>query len=408
MKRLLLLCAIIMMGATWVPESAFAGEEEARFKFGGSMRGRFEFFRFSQDETGSKKDTRGRIRYRFRFDGKFRVNERAKFQFRLVSGNDSRSGNQTIGDPGDFAPNKFAIRTAMMTLTPWADGRLPGDKGYWGFDFGRVTNPFVWKGNGRDMMLWDNDIALGGLSSVFNYKVGDSGKLLFNAGWYMIDEESSGEKDPAMGAAQLGFTAGKKTRAGIRGSFYHYYELDEDFIHRGVDGENVDGSKGATASGGNVPDGLTGSVDGGKLDLVSTQGFVGFMAGSVTMTAFGGYSTNLSAEASELFPGVGKENIAYNAGLEGGNRKGWFKLGAAYFYIEANAAPSQFIDSDFLDGHTNRHGMLVYFQKQVMKSTDFNVQLFSSDAIETGDKDAGDSVKNSERVRLQVDLLYRF
>ncbi len=408
MKRLLLLCAIIAMGTTWIPESAFAGEGEARFNFGGSMRGRFEFFRFSEDEMGNKRDTRSRIRYRFRFDGKFRVNDRAKFQFRLVSGNDSRSGNQTIGDPVDFGPNSFTIRKAMMTLTPWADGKLPGDKGYWGFDFGRVTNPFVWKGNGRDMMLWDNDIALGGLSTVFNYKVGDSGRLLVNAGWYAIDENKSGEKDPAMGAAQLGFTAGKKTRAGVRGSFYHYYELDEDFVHRGVDGENVDGSDGATSSGGNVPDGLTGSVDGGKLDVVSTQGFVGFMAGSVAMTAFGGYSTNLSAEASELFPGVDKENVAYNAGLEGGNRKGWFKLGTAYFYIEANAFPSQFIDSDFLDGHTNRHGLLVYFQKQVMKSTDFNVQLFSSDAIETGDEGTEDSIKDSERVRLQVDLLYRF
>jgi len=408
LKRLLLLCTIIAMGTMWIPESGFAGEGEARFKFGGSMRGRFEYFRFSEDESGkSKQDPRGRLRYRFRLDGKFRVNDRAKFQFRLVSGNDSRSGNQTIGDPVDFGPNSFSIRKAMMTLTPWADGKLPGDKGYWGFDFGRVTNPFVWKGNGRDMMLWDNDIALGGLSTVFNYKVGDTSRLLFNAGWYAIDENKDGDKDPAMGAAQLGFTAGGKTRAGIRGSFYHFYELDEDFVHRGVDGKNADGSKGSTSSGGNVPDGLTGSVDGGKLDVVSTQGFVGFMAGSVAMTGFGGYSTNMSAEASELFPGVDKENVAYNGGLEGGNRKGWFKLGAAYFYIEANAFPSQFIDSDFLDGHTNRHGLLLYFQKQVMKSTDFNVQLFSSDAIETGDVTEA-LIKDSERVRLQVDLLYRF
>lgn len=372
------------------------------------MRGRFEFFRYSEDETGSKKDSRGRVRYRFRLDGKIRVNEKAKFQFRLVSGNDSRSGNQTIGDPVDFGPNNFSIRTAMMTLTPWADGKLPGDRGYWGFDFGRVTNPFVWKGNGRDMMLWDNDIALGGLSSVFNYKLGNTGKLLFNAGWYMIDEESSGDKDPALGAAQLGFTGGKDLRAGIRGSFYHFYELDDDFISRGATGENTDGTDGVTESGGNVPDGLTGSVDGGKLDAVATQAFVGFKVKSVKMTAFGGYGTNLSAEPSQEYPSVGKENVAWNAGLEGGNRKGWFLLGVAYFHIEANAFPSQFIDSDFLDGRTNREGGFVYFQKEMIKNTDFNVQLFSSDAIVTNVEGVEASVKNSERVRLQVDLLYRF
>jgi hypothetical protein len=184
-------------------------------------------------------------------------------------------------------------------------------------------------------------------------------------------------------------------------------ELNADFISRGATGENLDGSDGVTSSGGNVPDGLTGDPAGGKLEVVSTQAFVSTKIASVRFTLFGGYSSNLTAEPSREFPGVGKNDIAYNFGLEGGNKKKLMLLGAAWFYIEANAFPSQFIDSDFLDGRTNRKGLLIYFNKQVLKNTDFNIQLFGSDAIsvETG---LEESVKNSERVRLQVDLLYKF
>ena len=403
MKRLLLSVAVIALGAAWHPAPSVAGDDEGRFKFGGSMRGRFEFFRFSEDETGTKKDTRGRIRYRFRLDGKITLNNRANFQFRLVSGNDSRSGNQTLGDPVDFGPNNFAIRSAAMVLTPWPDGRLPDDKGYWTFDFGRVKNAFVWKGHGKDMMLWDNDISLAGAGTQFGHQLGSPSRFWFNTGYYVIDEEGSGV-DPYITPAQIGFLfGGDNVKAGIRGSYWYFAELDSSFIQRGVDGAG-----GVTSSGGNIPDGLTGSVYGGTLKVLSTQAFVSAKAGPVPLTAFGGYSTNLSAEPSQIFPGIGKNAVAWNAGLEGGTKKKVIKLGLVWYYIKANAFPSQFIDSDFLDGHTNRQGPLFYLSKQVLKATDFNTQIFWSDAIETDDPGYGDSAKASERVRVQVDLLYRF
>jgi len=406
LKRTFLAAAIVALSCAWAPADSRAGDDESRFKFGGSMRGRYEFFRYSQDETDSKKDTRGRIRYRFRFDGKITVNPRANFNFRIVTGNDSRSGNVTIGSPFDFGPSNVTVRHAMMVLTPWEDGKLPDDKGYWRFDFGRVKNPFVWKGHGRDMMLWDNDIALGGLGTQFGHELGSSAKFFINIGYYVIDENSSGNKDPYVAPAQLGFLGGgENTHAGLRGSFYYMAELDADFIDRGVDSKK--GEDGVTDAGGNVPDGLTGSVDGGKLEVVSTQAFVSTRLVKVPFTVFGGYSTNLTAEPSQLYPGVGKNAVAYNAGLEGGSQKKVILLGAAYYHIEANAFPSQFIDSDFLDGHSNREGLLLYLSKNVMKSTDFNTQLFWSDAIDTTDG-LESSVENSERVRLQVDLLYKF
>jgi hypothetical protein len=405
LKRLLLSIAVIALGAAWHPAPSSAGDDdEGRLKLGGSMRGRFEFFRFSEDETGTKRDTRGRIRYRFRLDGKVTINPRANFQFRLVSGNDSRSGNQTIGDPVDFGPNNIAIRSAMMVLTPWEDGKLPNGKGYWKFDFGRVKNPYVWKGSGKDMMLWDNDIALGGFGTQFGHQLGSQASFWINTGYYQIDENGSGPVDPYMAPVQVGITfGGDNVKAGIRGSYWYMTELDSLFVQRGVDGEG-----GVTSSGGNIQDGLTGSVYGGTLRVVSTQAFVSGKVGSVPLVLYGGYSTNLTAEPSQIYPGIGKSANAYNAGIEGGSKKKVMKLGLAFFYIEANAYPSQYIDSDFLDGRTNRYGPFLYLSKEVMKKTDFNTQIFWSDAIETDNEGYGVSASASERTRVQIDLLYHF
>ena len=408
-KRILTLVAggLLLTAAGFVTDSQ-AEETKKRLQFGGSIRGRYELMSFSANEDGSKKDSRGRLRYRLRLDGKALINPKAQFYFRLVSGTDSRSGNVTLGDPADYAPNLLSIRHAALVYSPWDMGKLPGGKGQWKFDFGRVKNPYMWKGHGKDMMLWDGDISLAGAGTQFDHKLGDTGSFFVNAGYYAIDENSKGDKDPYLAPVQLGLLfGGGKTTFGARGSYYYMNELDANFVSRGVNGENVDGSNGATNSGGNVEDGLTGSADGGKLAVISTQAFVSTALGSVPLTLSGGYSENTSAKASVMHPGVEKNSIAYNIGLEGGAKKKALLLGAGWYHIEANAFPSQFIDSDLLDGFTNREGLLIYMSKTIMKSTDFNIQFFSSDAIAT-DPGLEGSVENADRDRLQVDIMYKF
>jgi hypothetical protein len=383
-------------------ESRAAGETKDRLSFSGDIRGRFEVFKYSIDATGNEKDTRSRIRYRFRLNGKAIINNRANFQMLIGTGLfDNRSGNVTLGDPVDFGVNAIGLRRAFLTLSPWEHGKLPGDRGHWDFQFGRVANPFLWK-HGLDKMLWDNDLAFSGINSTFDIKLGDPAVLFINAGYYYIDENSSGA-DPYLASIQAGVTGGgEKIKAGIRGTFHHFDELDTLFVQRGVDG-----SGGATESGGNVPDGMTGSVYGGRMNVIESQVFITFKAGEVPLTVYGGGSQNMDAEPSDLYGGVGKNDIAYNAGFEGGDSKKWIELGGAWYHIEANAFPSQFIDSDFLDGRTNRKGLLVYVERRIMKNSDFMVQAFNSDAIKTRN-DLGNSVKNAERFRLQVDLIYKF
>ena len=400
----LAVAGLLFLVAGFVTDS-LAEDDDKGLKLGGSIRGRYEWMKFRNDATGSGdvKNTRGRFRYRLRLDGKAKINPKAGVYFRLVSGTDSRSGNQTLGGGVDFAPDALSIRHAALVYTPWDDGKLPNNKGHWKFEFGRVKNPFIWKDGGKDKMLWDNDIAFAGVSTVFDHKLGDSAGIFVNTGYFVIDENSSGENDPFMSPVQLGVRfGGDKTRAGVRSSFYYMGELDGDFVQRGVDGTD-----GSTSSGGNVSDGLTGDINGGTLQVIETQAFISTPLFSIPFTLYGGYSENLSAEASELHPGVDKNGIAYNFGLEGGNKKKNILLGVAEYHIEANAFPSQFIDSDILDGYTNREGLLFYLARRIMKNTDFNLQLFFSDAIATHE-DMEESVENSKRTRLQVDMTYKF
>lgn len=395
---LLVLAATVMSG---LPLDVVAEEKEQKLKFWGDLRGRFEAFRFSEDETGGDKEDRRRVRYRLRLNATAILNAHATAEIQIGTGDtDNRSGNQTLGSPVDFGPNEFDIRRAYLIMYPYSQGKLPGDRGKWAFQFGRVPMPFVWK-NTKDIMLWDNDLNPPGASTTFNIGLGKSLSLFANAGYFVIAEKKAA-KDPYLSGIQAGLEGGDKDRvtASIRGSFYHYDNLDSLFIQRGVDGKG-----GVTSSAGNIQDGLTGSNQGGSMDIVAATVYV--KTKKWTMIVWGGASENLSAEASMMSPGVGKESMAWNAGIQGGDKKKIVKLGVSYFYIEANANGSQFIDSDLLDGRTNRKGALIYLSRALFKGVDFNFSGFASDAIET-DPGFAESVKGSERTRFMFDLVYKF
>jgi hypothetical protein len=383
------------------PCDGVAEEKEQKLRFWGDLRGRFEAFRFSEDELGDDKEDRRRIRYRLRLNATAILNAHATAEIQVGTGDtDNRSGNQTLGSPVDFGPNEFDIRRAYLIMYPYSKGKLPGDRGKWAFQFGRVPIPFIWK-NGKDIMLWDNDLNPSGMSTTFDVGLGKSISLFANAGYFVIAEKKAA-KDPYLSGIQGGIQGGDKDRviASIRGSFYHYDNLDSLFLKRGVDGTG-----GVTSSGGNIRDGLTGSADGGSMDIVAATIYV--KTKKWKTVAWGGYSDNLSAEASKMFPMVGKESVAWNFGVQGGDKKKIVKLGGSYFYIEANANASQFIDSDLLDGRTNRKGFLIYLSRYLFKGVDFNFTGFASDAIKT-DPDFAESVKDSERTRFMLDLVYKF
>ncbi|MCZ6766446.1 MAG: putative porin [bacterium] len=406
MKRIIGFAVLVSSIIATMPTPGSADEPVLRFS--GDLRGRWETFRFSEDETGSKKDRRARIRYRLRLDMRARLNTRAAVKIRLGTGDtDTRSGNQTIGSPVDFGPNEIDVRRAYLVFTPFENGKLPNRDGHWAFQFGKVANPFVWK-HSKDVLLWDHDINPGGISTTFDLAFADGASVLYvNAAGFVISETSSGSKDPYMAVAQVALkqNLGSRFKAGIRGTWYNLGDLDSLFIVRGAVGKAGD-STAVTTGGGNIPDGLTGDVNGGSMNVIETTLYV-TMPGTWPVTVFGGYSTNLDAQASQLTT-AGEDNVGYNIGAEVGDEKKNVLVGGGYYYLEANAFPSQFIDSDVLDGFTNRKGFLAYLSRQIMSRTTFALTFLHSDAIETTLPDYGPSVKDSERFRTQVDLVYAF
>ncbi len=379
-----------------------------KLEFWGDFRGRYEGFWFRRDETGNDRDNRNRGRYRLRLNAKAEVNDWASFFLRLSSGqDDNRSANQTFGSGVDFDPDSIFIDRAYAELASPKEW-IPFSGGSAKLRFGKIPNPFVWK-TGKDFMLWDRDINPEGVSLSLGASPAEDLKLFAHVAHFVIDENSS-TKDPHLWGFQVGghYALNDSLRLGARTSIYRFDSLDRDFVDRSTGG--ADAINGAsTPGGGSIVDGLTGGAAGGDMRVAELAAYLRWSAlEDWPLLAYGTWARNLDAEDSLLFPQASKEDNAWGVGLEIGDKQRYAKLGVGYWHIEANAFPSQFVDSDLFDGHTNREGFAFYGSRSILSNTDLNLSVFVSDEIEQGLPAFADSVSNAERVRLQADLVFKF
>ena len=399
--------------------SAKASKEQAkrswtdRITLFGDLRIRGEAFEYEQDTAtqaaGGRLQDRARARYRARLGVNAKVVSRASVTLGLnTNGADPRSGNQTLGSGNDFDKDEFRLDLAYATLSPFADGVLPGvQNGYLAVDVGKVKNPFIWKALGFDNLLFDNDITPEGANLRITGGAGPV-TLFANGGVYVIDENSA-HSDPKLLGGQLGgaVKVADHVSLGARGSLYHFFSLDEAFFLRAACDNNsragCANDPGGTA--GNIADGL--SRRNGSIQVAETSAFldVGLIEW-LPIVVYGTYAHNLSARSS-LVTTADREDDAWTVGLLVGDKAQLVRVGVAYYYIEANAFPSMFIDSDVLDGTPNRRGWLVSLERQLFENVDLALRGFSSDNIESGAAFA-DSVKGSDRLRGQADITLKF
>ena len=370
-------------------------------RLSGDLRLRGDGQWFDEDDVEDPSN-RYRGRYRMRLAATADVNAWTTASLRIVSGTgENRSANTTFGRPGpDFDIDPLHLDRAFIELRA-PEHWLP-DGSSLAVDGGKQPNPFLWKA-ARDLMLWDNDITPEGVALRARSEVARGLQLYANAGYFILDENSS-RSDPHVIGTQIGtdWTGdAQPIAAGGRVSWYGFRSLDSAFLQRGIDGTG-----GVTASGGNLPgliDGA-GDIDVGELGAyVTWKGFEGW-----PITLYGYLANNFSASSSSATPEAGSESLAWSLGLEVGDRRHWVQLGVAYLWMEANAFPSQLIDSDFLDGITNRRGLAFYGSRQILPNTDLKMSLLVSDAIEDALPDFADSVGGSERLRLLTDLVVAF
>lgn len=373
----------------------------------GDFRGRYEGFWYQDDPDGSKLDSQQRGRYRLRLGMRTDINDYIAATLQLATGGgDNRSANQTFGGNLDWGKDLIEVDLAYVTLTPFPDeGQLPLASTFV-VDAGRVPNPFLWK-NGRDVMLWDNDINPEGVDFRLTTHPADQVELFANTA-YFIDDENSGSKDPGVFGIQVGTNARATSKLSLGGrvSFFQFVSLDEAFVERGASSTN---GPSVTSGGGNIVDGLTGDADGGTMGILATAFYLRSTYFEILpMTLYASYSNNLSAEASALFPPAGKENEAWLVGIELGDKKKYAQIGAGYAHLEANAFPSMLVESDLYDGQTNRKGWLVSGTRELFSNTDLILTAFLSKAINTALPAYEDSVSGAHRLRLQADLLVKF
>lgn len=370
-----------------------------RIEWSGDFRFRHESFFFDEDALGNDRRNRFRIRYRFRLNGKAAVNEYTDVHFRLRSGGIAqRSGNQTLGSIVDFDSDEFRIARAYAQI------RAPQEwvplEGKLAIEMGKVPNPFYGKVT-KDIMLWDHDINLDGVTLRYKAKPWEGGGVFANAGYYIIDENST-RNDPHMWAVQAGASheVSEDVSLGARSTFFSFNSINNAFLFRGATGlGSIDNS------GGNVPDGLRG--DDGAMRVIEAAAWVGYDGvESWPMALFANFSHNLEAATSTTF-NAGKESDAWNVAFEAGDKKKYAKLGIGWWHIEANAFPSMFVDSDLLDGRTNREGLMFYVSRQIMRNTDLNLTLFRSEEI-NDEITLLQSIKDAKRIRIQADMVFKF
>jgi len=382
-----------------------------RLSVWGDFRGRYEGFFYQRDPDGQRLDNQQRGRYRLRLGLASQINDYARVVMQFATGaGDNRSANQTFGGSLDWGKDLIEVDLAYLELNPFPhDEQLPLDSNLF-VDVGRMPNPFLWK-NGRDVMLWDNDINLEGADFRFTAQPAEAIDVFANTGFF-IDDENSGSKDPSLYAAQLGANARANDRVTIGGrvSFFQFLSLNQAFVERAASSSN---GPSVTTGGGNILDGLTGSATGGEAGILATAAYLRCTCFEAwPFTLYGSFSDNLSAESSALSSGAGsgagKESIAWGVGLEFGDKKRFVQLGTGYFHLEANAFPSMLVESDLYDGQTNRKGWLVYGSREIFKNTDLNLTAFLSHAIDEESPAFDDSISGAHRVRLQADVLVKF
>jgi hypothetical protein len=375
----------------------------SRLEWSGDFRGRLENFWYDEDDFGVDTQDRTRGRYRLRIGARAKVNEVVTGGFMLASGDfddqdgsgsgcEHRSTNRSFGSGTEFNMDTICIDQAYVELG-MPKRFLPEGMTLKSI-VGKQANPFLWK-NGKDILIWDNDITPEGVGLQVAGPVTDALSLFGNAGYFVADENSGG-RDPHVFAAQAGFGFAplEHVETGGRISFYQWGSDTSTF-------QGTANSFGALS----LVDGAGAPIS-NEYGVLELGGYARFKhVENWPVLLYAQFAQNVDAES---IPGAGKQDTGWGAGIEIGDKKHLVSVGAGYYEQEANFAPAQFTDSDLFDGYTNREGWLVYLARELWANTELNVTFFKDDPIEDGAIFAVPGATSSDRMRLQTDFLVKF
>jgi hypothetical protein len=377
----------------------------SRLEWTADFRGRLENFWYEENPFPGEDETpdRTRGRYRLRIGARAKVNEVATAGFMLGSGDldgsggENRSTNRSFGTGPDFDMDTIFIDQAYMELS--VPQRYLAEGMTLKSITGKQANPFLWK-NGKDIMIWDNDITPEGVALQWTALPAERLSLFANAGYFISDENSS-ERDPHVLGFQggLGFAPVADVDMGLRGSVYRWGSDTSTFQESA---DEFGAVSNFDVAGDPIP------IDYNVVEVGAYTRFKQIEGWPILF--YGQFAQNVDADS---IPGAGDQDLGWGAGVEVGDKKRLVMLGAGYYHLEANFSPAQFVDSDLFDGYTNRKGFMVYAARELFSNTELNVTFFRGDVIEDGaafdiEEVTGVSTPSPDRYRLQTDVIVKF
>ncbi len=346
-------------------------------KLYGDLRLRYEGQCFNWDDSYGKNKPRHRARFRVRAGlAKTWLDKQLDAGFRLASGSSDTptSTNQTFGDGWD--EKDVWIDLAYARYSPDAV------KGFTIIG-GKMKTPWLCN-NG---IFIDGDVNPEGVWA--EYKAAQIGPAspFVGAGYFILEEDHNGT-DATMGAFQAGarFDVADGVKYTLAGGYqdYHNYEAANDVSASGNSSPLTD-----------VPDFRVASVS-NKLE---------FDVSGAPVALFADWAHNC-AEGDPDAAYHGEDN-AYAAGVKVGKnkKKGDWSAGYKYAWVEANALPGYFVDSDF--GFANRKGHVIGAAYNLLDSLTLGGKLLVTEPIFSPTSTAS-AADEDLTTTVQVDLLWKF
>jgi hypothetical protein len=142
-----------------------------------------------------------------------------------------------------------------------------------------------------------------------------------------------------------------------------------------------------------------GDLAAGQFHMINLTNKVGFKAFGLPMSTYFDWVHNCGDKDGA--EGYDNQSDGYAVGLKVGKNKkqGDWSCGYKYAYIEANAAPGEFNDSDF--GHANRKGHVWGAKYNLTDSLTVGTKVFWTEPV-TGDN------QNERDTTVQADLVWKF
>lgn len=333
-------------------------------------------------QTQKRQPTVGRNfeRIRFRYGFETAVNDEFKFGARMTTGSTTqqRSYNQTLTDV--FKKKEFVLDMAYAT---WSKN-FRGIDSFW-MTAGKFAQPFYT----ATELIFCTDITFEGAALHFEKNNDKKSKFFFNAGYFILDEYATSDKDPEFFVSQIGMNHSftKNATLTLAATAYNYAHIQgENTLEAAVPTNTM----------------ISAAIGKYKYDY-DTIGWsacyknkFNYGKNPFALSVYGDYIDNQDVTDADTAQGFcygiryGHDKIS--------TRHSW-QLSADRRKLETDAVLDIFPDPNFYSGRTNSKSNRVSFKYQLQKNLTLETHFFRNYSA-TG-------VKNSEDLN-QFQLIWAF